>query len=315
MANIVTVNGLDIKENSLYKIVDKPDNNALDGLKQYGSTKIPLDHMSNIVSCPYDSRTQSYDTGFYFHSPCYRDVPETEKAIILENVNSKIVEPYETIYGKGILDNRNEDFWNDYLVELEEGKIFNTANVKELLELYIAMRGFELTPKHLKGDPRFKDSQFMVEDREVTVSKKNERDQNYMDSLQSFFTLMATEKHKLIAILKYARMNGADGFDLKTPDSNINSLFKNWIDNDVVNVDNFLRAAKMANRKAGIEEITLFSLLLDLNRQGKLVKVGEEFTYNDTPLGPDFKTAAKNLALKKSLAETKATILKEETTD
>ena len=310
---IISVNGLDIKEKSLYKIVDKVDNNALDGLKEYGSTKIPQEYMATGAQCPWSRETQTYDTGFYIHSPCYRGLDQEARVKLVDILQTHIVEPYEKVYGFGKLDNKNEEFWSNYDIELDEGRIFNTANVKDLLDLYIAMRGFELTPKSKVGDPLFNNSQFFIEDREVSNKKRNERAQNYMSALQSFFIMLTSEKHKLISVLKYANMNGSDGMTVDTPESNIQALFKTWVDTDVKNVDNFLRVNAMINKKAGLEEITFYSLLLDMNKRNKLPKIGEEFTYDDIPLGVDLKTAAKNLATKTSLKELKNKILQEET--
>lgn len=310
---IVSVNGLDIKENSLYKIKDKPDNNALDGLREFGSTKIPQDFMATIVQCPWDSATGTFDTGLYVHSPCYKGLDHNVRTKIVKSLQERIVEPYERIYGFGILDNKNEKFWEETTVELEQGRIFNTANVKDLLELYIAMRGFELTPKQSVGDPRFRNSQFIIEDREVTSKRRDERAQNYMNTLQTFFVLLTTAKHKLVAVLKYANMNGARSMNLDTPDSTLNSLFKDWIDSDSKNVDTFLRISGMVDKAKGMEELTFYSLLLDMNDRNKLIKVGEEYTYDDVPLGADLKTVAKNLVSKKTLKPLKEKILQEET--
>lgn len=310
---IAVINGLEIKEKSLYKIVDKIDNNALEGLKQYGSTKIPQEYMGTTTQCPWDETTGTRDTGFYTHSPCYKGMDQEARIKMVKILREMIVEPYERVYGIDILDNKNESFWGNYNVEIEEGRILNTSNVKDLLDLYIAMRGFELTPKALVGDPRFKNSQFVVEDREVSQTKRNERAQNHMNAMEHFFIMLNGEKHKLIAVLKYANMNAAKSMDGDTPDSNIKSLFKDWIENDVKNVDNFLRVSTMMNKKATAEEVTLYSLLLDMQFRGRLTKVGEEYTYDDMPLGADLKTAAKNLATKTSLKETKQKIYQDET--
>lgn len=310
---IISINGLEIKRNSLYKIVDKSDNNALDGLKQHGSTKIPQEYMGTLAQCPYDKRTDTFDTGFYIYSPCYNGMDEGARVKHVALLQTEIVEPYERVYGIGLLDNKNEDFWTTYDIDLEEGRIFNTGNIRDLLDLYIAMRGFELTPRSKVGNPNFSTSQFIIEDREVTNKKKNERAQSYMDALQHFFVMLTSEKHKLLSVLKYANMNSANGMTSETSNSSLNSLFKNWIDEDVKNVDNFLRVSNMVNKKAGLEEVTLYSLLIDMLRRNKLPKIGEEFTYDETPLGADLKTVAKNLATKTSLKETKNKILQEET--
>lgn len=310
---VISINGLDIKKNSLYKIIDKADNNALDGLRDYGSTKIPQEFMGTSAQCPYDISTETFDTGFYIYSPCYKGLDQEARIKHVAILQELIVEPFEKVYGIGILDNKNEKYWTEYNIDLEEGRIFNTANIKDFLDLYIAMRGFELTPKSKNGDPMFAKSQFFIEDREVTSKKRNERAQNYMSALENFFIMMTSEKHKLISVLKYANMNAANAMDSTTPNSNINSLFKSWIDEDVKNVDNFLRVSAMVNKKAGLEEVTLYSILIKMLKANKLQKIGEEFSYEDSILGADLKSAAKNLATKPSFKEVKNKILQEET--
>ncbi|PZU17884.1 MAG: hypothetical protein DI622_10245 [Chryseobacterium sp.] len=164
---IIEVNGLKIKENSLYKVVDKPDLNAVDGLREHGSTKVPLEFMGNSVQCRYDVANRVFDTGFYTQSPCYSNMDRELREQRVRTLREKLVDPYELVHGIGKLDNKNEEFWLEYEYTVFEGKIFNTEDVNDLLALYIAMLGFELTPKELNGDPRFRNAQFCIEDKEV----------------------------------------------------------------------------------------------------------------------------------------------------
>lgn len=315
MAESFEVNGLLLKPNTLYRVVSKPDNNAYEGLKQYGSTKLPQLGMSNFIQCPYSSESGTYDTGFYTQSPCYKGLSQSIREKNVDILNELIIQPFEKVYGFGILDNKNESFWSELDVELYESRLFNTSDVKDFLELYIAMRGYELVPRKKLGDPRFMNAQFIIEDKDVTTKMKNERKQNYMEALQNFFVTLSSEKHKLIAILKYANMNGAVHLDNDTNDATINALFKDWVDSDTKNVDNFLRISGLASKKAGMEEITMYSLLLELQSKKKVYRVGDEYVYEEVPLGADLKTAAKNLVSKRALKDIKQSILNQETTD
>ena len=306
---IIEVNGLKLKENALYKVVDKPDLNAITGLREHGSTKVPLEFMGNSAECRFVNGV--WDTGFYTQSPCYANLDRDIREQKVKSLREKIVEPYERVHGDGILDNKNSSFWENYEYTIFEGKIFNTESVDDLLELYLATLGFELTPKNLTGDPRFSSSQFCIEDKEFTSSKRNERAQNYMKAMTSYSLMLNSEKAKLLGCLKFSRMPGADSLDKTTPDSTFNSLFHDWINNDVKNVDDFVRAFELTTKKVGLEEVIIFGHLVDLVATRKVVKLGDDFTYNEVPLGPDLKSAAKNLATKTSLKDVKIEIYKE----
>ena len=309
---IIELNGLKIKENSLYKVVDRPDLNAVNGLREHGSTKIPVEFMGNSAGCRYNMEKGVYDTGFYTQSPCYANQSKEVREQKVRILREKIVEPFELIHGDGCLDNKNEEaFWDKYEFSLFEGKIFNTDNVKDLLDLYMAILSFELTPKGQEGNPMFSTSQFCVEDKEVTSKKRNERTQSYMKAMTSYTLMLTSEKNKLIAALKFVRMPGSDNLKSETPDSNFNALFHDWINNDVKNVDDFVRVSDMIGKKAGLEEVVIYGHLLDLHNKRRIVKIGDEFSFHETPLGADLKTAAKNLVSKTSLKDLKLEIYKE----
>ena len=306
---IIEVNGLTIREDSLYKIVDKPDRNALDGLREHGSTKIPLEYIGNSVQCRYVNNL--FDTGFYVQSPCYSSMDRQSREQKIRILREKLVEPYEITHGIDILDNKNEKFWEEFTYTLFEGRIFNTSNVDDLLELYLALLGFELAPKNLLGDPRFNVAQFAIEDKEVSSKKKNEKALSYMGAMTSFALLLTSEKNKLINCLRYVRMPGADGLKPETVDTTLQSLFHDWINSDIKNVDDFGRVTEMINKKAGIEEVVLYSHLLDFTSKHKITKLGDEFVYKEMPIGMDLKTAAKNFVTKTSFKELKAELFKE----
>jgi hypothetical protein len=308
---IIEVNGLKIKENSLYKVIDKPDSNAVTGLREHGSTKVPVEFMGNSAGCRFDKAKKVFDTGFYTQSPCYSNLDKSAREQKIRMLQQHIDEPYELDHGDGILDNKNSDFWEEYSYDLFEGKIFNTENIDDLLALYIAILGFELTPKESVGNPMFNESQFCVEDKEVTSKKRNERTQNYMKAMTSFALMLTSEKNKLVSCLKFARMSGSDNLDANTQDSTFQALFHDWINDDVKNVDDFLRVVDKISKKAGLEEVVLFGHLLELSGSNKVVKIGGEYSFKENPLGADLKTAAMNLATRPSLKDIKTQIYKE----
>jgi hypothetical protein len=132
-----------------------------------------------------------------------------------------------------------------------------------------------------------------------------------MRAMTAFALMLTSEKNKLIACLRFARMNGSDNLDVNTQDSTFQAFFHDWVNADVKNVDDFLRATDMITKKPGLEEVIIFSHLLDLVSSNKVVKIGGEYSFKENPLGADLKTAAKNLATRPTLKEIKTQIYKE----
>lgn len=140
---LITVNNLDIKSNSIYKIENKPDMNAPSGYREMGTTKLPSEGIGNSVPCRFvvnDHNTGKgvYDTGLYIGSPCFKGKGEKEQERVVADLREHIVKPYEALHGMAILDHKNLSFWDNFSVDLWEGRFFNTSNVEDLLDLYIA---------------------------------------------------------------------------------------------------------------------------------------------------------------------------------
>ena len=80
---IINVNGLDIKEDSIYTITGKLDKNAPSGFVKEGTTKLPSLGIMNTVVCNFVITNKAtnqgvYDTGLYVESPCYAKMPKAD---------------------------------------------------------------------------------------------------------------------------------------------------------------------------------------------------------------------------------------------
>ena len=307
---IVEVNGLAIKADSTYKITPKPDPDAPSGFVREGTTKLPSMGIGNSVPCRYITTNKAtgqgmYDTGLYEQSPCYATMDIEEVRLLVSRLQEAIVEPYEKSHGKGILDQSNSEFWDNYVVDLFAGRFFSTNNVDDLLGLYIAMRGFELTPREKLGDSKYNDSQFCIEDKALVKNIKDRRAEAVMKAITHFGHLMMTDRSTLINLLKYVQLLGITN---DVDDTTLNTVFYEWIQKSENHVTKFLNGLELLEENDG-EVINLYAHLTILARKKMLEKDGPLYIFDGKELGADLKTAAKNLATKKTLQKTKIAIL------
>lgn len=307
---IIRVNGLEIKEEAVYKVTGKPDSSAPSGFIKEGVTKLPSLGIGNSVPVRYviTNKAQNkgvFDTGLYEESPCYATL---EKDVVKNKVKllrEKLVEPYERKYGVGLLNHNNEDFWLDYNANLFDGRFFVTNKVDDLLELYIAMMGYELTPKDQLGNPKFRDSQYCVEDKEKVRSIKDERANKIMDAISRFSSLYETDPTRLFSILRYIQLLGMND---KINPNTLKSIFFEWLNKSETHIDKFNKAYKLSEGE-GKDEIELYYLISKLAIKKALTKESGVYMYKGHELGADLKTSAKNINSKSELQEVKIELL------
>lgn len=296
---IINVNGLDIKTNSLYKIENKPDNSAPDGFIKEGSTKLPSEGISNSVPCRWDEEKKQYDTGFYENSKCYEGLNQDQKEAKVQQARKYISSVYENDKGSNILEPNNFDFWDTFSIDLFEGRVFNTANIKDLLDLYIATLSSELTPTEKVGDPAFTGSDYVIKDAEKSISIRSTRNKEYMDALVSFGVLMDTDKDKLITLLKHIDVIRPS---LIPTDREIRDGFMLWLDkNKAENPAKFNEINKRSKKDEEYDKIKLKIQVLKLIGTNRISKVNNEYLYDGVVLGIDSRSIVHNLTTDEDL--------------
>lgn len=306
---IITIDGFEIKTNSIYQVLAKPDPNAPSGLKEEGTTKIPSVGVQETIGCRFDRETNKWDHGFNSSCPCYkgRDKREVEKDI--ENLHKYIVDEYTrqnlSENDDPISSNVADKHWNNFSVRLEEGKLFKTEDVNQAMQLYIALRSYSLTPVNRKGSPKYNNSSYLVEDKNLAVEHKKSKNNLKIDAVGEFSVLLKTDKNKLLHILYYMGNN----FDSDTSDIDLKNVFSNIIENNE-NVEYFMDLVNKSESKKGEEKLFVYKILKTLFTRGKHVtKVSTGFMYDDTEIGPDLKTAAGKIVSDKDLGKIKKEIL------
>lgn len=308
---IATVNGLDIRTESVYKITGKVDYSAPSGYVELGVSKLPTAGVGSLISVRFKQTGTKpeeglFDTGFYLESPCYSEVDETTAKQTVAALQKHIVKPYERIYGEGVLSHSNKEFWEEFHVKLEMDKVFSTDSLKDLLGLYIALRSYELTPKSLIGDPRFSNSDYVIEDKEKVKTIKEERTTGIMDAIATFGSLLKTDKENLVHLTRYI---GIRGLTATTDDGTMKSAFFDWLNQHNENPKKFQDAAGLLLDAKTQDIIPLYIILEEALRKKEVTRDGAQLVYKGKKLGADLKTAASNLNSKKDLEEIKIEII------
>lgn len=305
----VTVHGFEIKSNSIYQVIPKPDEDAPDGFRKERTTKILSPRIGEIVGCVKNAQTNTWDTGFYIYSPCYKNLPMDDREEIASNVVKNIKEPIENLYGgTERLDQNNDEFWDDYSFELKNGGIFNTSDPKDLLNLYMAVLHRALAPKKDASESAYREAKYCVVNKDEVIDRKLQKDLNYNKAVGSFWVLLENNKSKLLNVLSYLGLQA----DEKTSEATLSNVVTNFLQhkqNGDQNVDIFLDAFAKAKTTEGYKEISLFKELKDLAKKGIVTKEAGSYMLAGKTLGATFKIAASVVANDQSLQEAVITAL------
>lgn len=305
------VNGLEIRPGAVYKIVNKPDKSAPDGFIKEGTTKIPSYGISNQVGCRFVSNPVTgegvYDTGLYVDSPCYSGMNREDVALKVALLKELIVDPYERSIGKiGELDHSNLEFWDNYSCTLTVDRAFRPEVPRDILDLFISVLSYELTPKTELKNPKFLKSQYVVEDVLKVRSYAEEKNDGFMTAVVEFMNLHNSHKALSFKVLEYAGLNGLNE---DVSQSSLNSILFNWLTIDDSNPTKLMNVVKMARNPKTTNQVVLYSKLKALAVKGIVNNASGEYYYGDTYLGADLKSAAENINKKAELKDIKVEIL------
>jgi len=306
---IIEIDGFKLKTNSIYKVVNKPDADAPSGLKALGTTKIPSDGVQDVAGCRYDVKKNKWDHGFNTNCPCYSGKEPREAQALVDILNEKIAQPYANTYVNSdqlIVTNSADEFWENYSYNLEDGKIFKTSDVKDLFDLYIALRSYSLTPSNKKGSPKYRNSAYMIVDNNLAVEHKKSQNTLKIDAITEFGILLKTDKTKLLHVLYYM----GHTFQEDASDIDLKNIFATLTDSPE-NVEYFMKVVEQSDKEGGEERLYLYRKLMDSYKRDTGVKKlpNGSFVYKDTEIGAELKTAAQRISIEEDFSSIKKEIL------
>ena len=275
---LATVGGMKIYSDSIYVITGKMDEEAPSGYQERGISKTPFPGNKTVSCCGWDKDLRVYDTGFFINSACYKGYSLEDKKNEMDMRIKNIRYPFEETVNED-LDQKNFDFWDSYRIDLYDGRLFYTNDVRDLFELYIAILSKSLTPKEEDGNPMYVESYYCVEDKTTAVDIRKQRQIDKADILYEFMNKLKgseAERKSIYDLLLYLDII----YSVELDQSMVQYIFTNWIDAKNTNVE---------------------GLAVTVNTDGLYL--------NGELLGADAISASMALASNKSMLETKSRVL------
>lgn len=184
-----------------YILDHKPNPNALNGLTQF--TKLPFENNITVDMVYFDEARGQYDTGFHPNSLCLNILPEGEKQALLTQYNKNIKEPYEKAFNANLDQNSSNTFWEKYKIEAYVNKVFDTSDVKQLMELFHVLYSGLAVEKGEKNPKLNKNAQFIITSTERVKNKNKERVKILTEAFLAFNTLLKANRDDLNLILQW----------------------------------------------------------------------------------------------------------------
>lgn len=295
----IKINEFDLKLDTIYQVMPKYDGSAPDGWRKERTTKALAPWGRNIEGIPFNDHKKVWDTGLYESSPSLSNRREEEVNDILSFVEKNIVRPLEdNLYGEGALDHKDvkDSFWLDYSIDLYNGRIFNTSDPRQLLDLYLCILHGKLCPKgKAESSPYYPFAQFTVENKEHSRSVQQENELLTVEAMGEFYSMLNNNKDRLKLVMNYVGVN----IPVKASDGVYTTSFTSFInhrDNSRFNKEEFIEASKKAKEKEGYQELYFYDILGKLFKKKIVTREREFFMFEGTELGTSLKEAARKVA-------------------
>ena len=295
---ILRVNGVDIKLNSVYTVIHKPDSSAPKAYREEGVSKTPHPYISDVISCVY--KNNRWDTGFYTSSECYRGLNPKEKQIVVDNVKKVLVEPLEEIYGEGVLNHNNNDFWDGWGFELRQDKPIDTSDPEQLLGVYMGILHGKLAWDEDMKASKFNGAMFAISNRTEKVNRSEENNlQKTMVKAQAI-NMHGNDKDLLFKITSYVGLKINEEIDLR----GLNTIIGSWIDEKgrgIQRAKSFNDAVDLSKTVKGKKILSVHKELKDLYNKGLIVRENNVLKANGVEIGSNFKEATSNVISNKKI--------------
>ncbi len=258
-----------IKIGSTYEIAHKYDGTAPDGMQEIGATKFPLTGIAEVKSVYFDESRNTTDSGFYNESLCNSRVPQAEREELVRLYQKFVQEPYEKRMNKDCSET-NYDFWGKYKYEVKVNKSFNTADPKDLFDLFHALKQGTVCNEGEK-DAVLQKARYTIKNIEATKSKEDKKLDDKFDAMKIFDTLFESDMEKLYTVLEFLQASNPRGMEKEA----LKKIYRRILDDSKKGtefVKRFLEASNKYNTDQGKLEMQYFAAVQRLFVKGKITK-------------------------------------------
>lgn len=296
------INGIEIKSDSLYQVVPKPDLNAPDGFVKWETSKLLMNGIKESAPCNFNEYKKVWDTGFYSESPCYAGMPksdvQTKVDILIESVRA----PYEDLMGEGALDHKqsNNEFWDSFGGDLYNGKVYNTSDPKELLELYMAILHLNVVKPEDKSKHFASKAKYCIVNKDSVTSLKEEKSFNKAEAIGNFYTLLNNNKKQLLNVLEFIGVISSRTLEDRVLTNIVMEFFEDK-KQGANNIKRFIETHKKTLNPKGKEELNVFAWLTELRRKRIITEEYGELYLDGSVLGGNLKDATVRVITDKDL--------------
>jgi hypothetical protein len=310
---LFTVNGFEVKANSIYKIADKPDGDAPSGFQALGVTKLPSAGVDESFQVPFKEIGSNgdgvWDTGFSEYSPCYADMDEAVVKAQVKVLKENLLKPYIASTGKkDAFEEGNEEFFKKMNFKVFSGQNLNTASIHDRMTLYFALRAHQVAPEGRQGDSKYREAAYVIVDKNKAVNEKDKRRTMKFNAIGLFITLYQQDRERLFSILTWIGFNISESTDQLT----LNGMFDEYLQVSPDRAEAFINTEKESQTKIGLEKLLVYKKLRETaTKSTKITKIpnGSYFYEGDIELGVDLKSSAENIAKLASLTKVKKDLL------
>lgn len=305
---ILKIYDFEIKKDTLYEIKEKLDTSAPDGFKEFNTTKVLSDTVvDTFPGAVFDRERGIWDTGLYPTSSSFmRAIQPEARVAALKSIKENIVKPIEAEKGENVLDQNanNNRFWDAFRIDLQRGKVFDTAKAEDLLRLYLLLIHKRVTPKHMESHPEFKQpiSMYCIVDKDSSVSREAEKEMRQAKASALFYNLLGTDRDGLIRVLDYLGISATNA----TEDAVLYTIFGNFIKSKEDKYQNdkiFIETVERYQTEDGEEEIFIHAKLKELYIKGKVKNKKGEIWIDDVFVESGWKNAARKVKEDKELKQ------------
>lgn len=305
---ILNIYGFEIRANTIYEVQQKFDASAPEGLQEHSTSKFLNFDVEDIYpGAVWDKDRDNWDTGLYEGSKALRDAfPEvSDLTPLVSKLKEYIVAPLEAQIGGGkishIPSDKSDEYWLKYRVRIKPGKIFNTENPEQLLELFLSVLHKRLTPKEEEKNPEFLKSQFVIVNKHNAISRKAEMEEAIMKATATFYMMLKSDRTNLLTILEFLGLP----VGRQTEDATILAMFNNWLNNKKDKYQNynlFNEEVEKFGTENGKEILYIYGKLKDFRVKGLVTeKRGEIYLDGVFVSVNGLKTAAEKIHNDKEL--------------
>lgn len=253
-----------------YEVRPKIDYTAPDGMQRAGTTKLLHEGNAEVRGINFDENKRKWDTGFDESSLCNFDLLESEKTATVKSFIANIKTPYEKAYNVDCSSN-NDAFWSEYTYEIKTNKSFNTEDVKDLFDLFQALKHGRLCEVG-ERDYALQKANYNIKNIDKVKTLEEERMADKFEAIATFSIMLNEDLEKndtLLALLEWLQITNVRGAEKST----LRNIVMRMFDHPVNGYDfsrRFLEAIKLTESADGKKRMEVFSILQKLYLKNKI---------------------------------------------